>query len=93
MKIPKYIWSYSTINKSQNFQANAADVVFINNGSNTVKINGLVMQQGDSMADSAYGMEYSNTNYNIIFVDTGGTNELVVKRKKYLGFVSPEILD
>lgn len=91
IRVPKFIWVYENINKSQNYQADASDVVFINNGSNDVLINGLRMQQGDSMADSAFGMEYSNTNYSIIFVTGAGTNDLVIKRKKYLGFINMEL--
>jgi hypothetical protein len=91
IRVPKFIWIYENINKSQNYQADASDVTFVNNGSNNVLINGLSMQQGDSMSDSAFGMEYSNTNYSIIFVDAGGTNDLVIKRKKYLGFIDMEL--
>jgi hypothetical protein len=91
IRVPKFIWVYENINRSQNYQADASDVVFINNGSNDVIINGLQMQQGDSMADSAFGLEYSNTNYSIIFVAGAGTNDLVIKRKKYLGFVNMEL--
>ena len=91
IRVPKFIWVYENINTSRNYQADASDVVFINNGSNNVLVNGLLMQQGDSMADSAFGMEYSNTNYSIIFVAGAGTNDLVVKRKKYLGFIDMEL--
>jgi hypothetical protein len=91
VRVPKFIWVYENINRSQNYQADASDVTFVNNGSNNVLINGLLMQQGDSMSDSAFGMEYSNTNYSIIFVAGTGTNDLVIKRKKYLGFIDMEL--
>jgi hypothetical protein len=86
MKIPKYVWQYTTINRSQNFQPDCADVVFINTGSSNVIINGLLLEPGDSTTDPSFGIEYSNTNYSIVFGDTG-TRNLVVKRKKYVGFM------
>ena len=43
----------------------------------------LTLLPGDSMNDPAFGAEYSNSNYNIVF-DGLGSNNLTVKRKKYL---------
>lgn len=87
MKIPKYVWQYTTLNKSQNFQPDCADVVFINTGSDVVTINGLELQPGDSTTDPSFGLEYSNTNYSIVFAGVAIPN-LVVKRKKYVGFMN-----
>lgn len=87
MKIPKYVWQYTTINTSQNFQPDCADVVFINTGTDSVTINGLTLLAGDSTTDPAFGLEYSNTNYSIVFTGVGIQN-LVVKRKKYIGFMT-----
>jgi len=82
-EIYTFIWQYETISTNQQYQGDCADIVFINNGNTLVTINGLVLQIGDSMADNAFGNEYSNTNYNIIF-DGGSTPSLVIKKKIYL---------
>jgi hypothetical protein len=83
----EYVWSftwiYETININQQYQPDGSDVVFINNGTSSVNINGLTLLPSDSMADPAFGAEYSNTNYNIVFGNEG-SNNLTVKRKKYL---------
>ena len=55
-----FIWQYEMINTSQQYQGDCADIVFINNGDSAVTINGAVLQVGDSMADPAFGNEYSN---------------------------------
>lgn len=78
-----FTWIYETLNFSQQYQPDGSDVVFINNGTSSVNINGLTLLPGDSMNDPAFGPEYSNTNYNVVF-DNTGTNNLTVKRKKYL---------
>ena len=83
----KFIWQYEVITESQNYQADCADIVFFNNGTSLVTINGLTLQAGDSMPDNAFGNEYSNTNYAIYF-DNTGTNKLMIKRKVYLGIIN-----
>jgi hypothetical protein len=82
-EIYTFIWQYETINTNQQYQGDCADIVFINNGNTTVTINGVTLQIGDGMSDNAFGNEYSNTNYNILF--SGGSNpSLVIKKKVYL---------
>lgn len=82
-EIYTFIWQYETISTNQQYQGDCADIVFINNGNTTVTINGVTLQNGDGMSDNAFGNEYSNTNYNILF--GGGLNpSLVIKKKIYL---------
>ena len=64
-----FTWIYETISINQQYQPDGSDVVFINNGTSSVNINGLILLPGDSMTDPAWGTEYSNTNYNIVFDD------------------------
>jgi hypothetical protein len=86
--IPKIIWEYLTIAENQSFQPDSADVVFLNICDRDVRINNLTLQPGDSMADNCFGNEYNNSNYQISFDETMGTNNnLVIKRKKYIGFI------
>ena len=82
-EIYTFIWQYETINTPQQYQGDCADIVFINNGTSDVTINGVTLNANDSMADQAFGNEYSNTNYNIIFVNNGVPN-LTIKKKVYL---------
>jgi hypothetical protein len=87
MLVPKIIWDYTTVNDNQAFQPDSADVVFLNIGDRDVRINNLILQPGDSMADNCFGNEYNNSNYQINFDETAGTsNILVIKRKRYVGF-------
>ena len=84
-EIYTFIWQYEMINENQQYQADCADIVFINNGDTTVTINGVVLQIGDGMSDLAFGNEYSNSNYNILFGTSFGTNpSLIIKKKVYL---------
>lgn len=71
------------INENQQYQADCADIVFINNGNTTVTINGVILQIGDGMSDLAFGNEYSNSNYNILF-GAGTGPSLIIKKKVYL---------
>lgn len=82
-KIYTFIWQYEMINENQQYQADCADIVFINNGNTTVTINGVILQIGDGMSDLAFGNEYSNSNYNILF-GAGTGPSLVIKKKVYL---------
>ena len=78
-----FIWQYEIVNTSQQYQGDCADIVFINNGDSAVTINGVVLQVGDSMADPAFGNEYSNTNYNILMLPSVNPS-LIIKKKVYL---------
>ena len=78
-----FIWQYETITTSQQYQGDCADIVFINTGDSIVTINGVTLQVGDSMADNAFGNEYSNTNYNIIMLPSVNP-QLQIKKKQYL---------
>lgn len=82
-KIYTFIWQYEMINENQQYQADCADIVFINNGNTTVTINGVILQIGDGMSDLAFGNEYSNSNYNILF-GAGTGPSLIIKKKVYL---------
>lgn len=82
-EIYTFIWQYETINDAQQYQGDCADIVFMNNGNTTVSINGVILQIGDNMIDNAFGNEYSNTNYNILF-GIGTNPSLVIKKKVYL---------
>ena len=46
-----FTWIYETISINQQYQPDGSDVVFINNGTSSVNINGLILLPGDSMTE------------------------------------------
>jgi len=67
------------------YPEDVADITFINQGTSRVQIDTIVLQQGDSLSQPAFGDENNNTQYNITFLDsgTGITYNLLVMKKVY----------
>lgn len=59
------------------------DILFVNQGTSTANINGLLLLAGDTLSDnSSDSNEVNNTTYEINFL-AGGINNLLVITKEY----------
>lgn len=87
-KIPtvKYILNFTPVNIDSVISAEdlGAGVAFINQGTSTVRINGLILTPQKSWDYFGNLGEIDITEYNIIFdTSTGTDNQLIVVRKVY----------
>lgn len=91
----KFKWVIETkMVPDNNLVTNCADIEFFvpfyvpntTNRPNRAYINGLPLDAGNSMTDTAFGDEENCTPYKITFGDDGqpGGNYLIIKRKIYL---------
>lgn len=64
-------------------EANANEMIFINNGSTTATINGLAILPGGTLSISGNGGEIDVSTYNLSFSATTG-NKVDVIRKRYV---------
>jgi hypothetical protein len=92
MSMKEYIIDTEGVAKNKYVESNCSGILFVNKGTNPVKVNGLPLSTDQSLEFTPDGspeqgeVEVDRTQYNVVFDTSGaGTSLLFVVRKKYKG--------
>ena len=80
----KFNTDFQIVSSGKQIASNCCDIIFFNLGSNEVIVELMPLMQSQSFTIQGNIGELNVSNYNINFIDTGGTNSLLIIRKYYL---------